>query len=138
MIELSIPYIHELASQTIFISTFLGGFSATILGTLIMAEQNTRLLKILIASSALAATSFIVCIFAMSQLFIMTIPGYPLEVNHQIMVSPRIIGIVFFMIGILALMVLIALSGWLKSKRLGWGTTVLGIIGLVFILTTLT
>lgn len=138
MIELSIPYINELASQMMFTSTFLGGFSATLLGTLLVAEYNNRISKVLIASSALAAISFIICILFMNKLVMLTTPGYPLEINNQIMEVPRIIGFVFFMIGILALMFLIALSGWLKSKQLGWMTTIFGIIGFVFMFIAMT
>jgi len=46
MQELPLPYLKEIATQLIFISSFLGGFSATVLGTLILAKSDIIKTKI--------------------------------------------------------------------------------------------
>ncbi|MBL4708378.1 MAG: hypothetical protein JKY48_08085 [Flavobacteriales bacterium] len=131
MIELPFPYLNELASQTIFISAFLGGFSASILGTLIVSKRKGRALNILVSGTSVSAIAFIVAVFAMTKLMMMTIPGYPFEVIQSELFMPRIIGVVAFFIGIMALLFVMGASGWLQSKKLGVFTTIIGSIGLL-------
>lgn len=131
--ELPFDYLANLSKQIIFISTFLGGVSATILGTFIIAKDSRRLFKVLIAGISLSAVSFIVSIFSWTNIVILTSPGYPLEVSHADTVFSRNIGGITFVVGILALLSIVALSGWLHSKRLGIITTALGLIGMVLI-----
>ena len=134
MIELPLAYIKEMASQIIFISVFLGGFSATILGTLILSQNSNKILKKLIVSTSLSAMSFIVTVFTMVQLTMLSIPGYPIETSYEDIMLPRIIGIVAFFIGLLSLIFVVSISGWLQSRKLGIVTTTIGIIGLILVL----
>lgn len=133
MTELPLSYLKELAEQIIFISAFLGGFSAAILGTLIVSDKKSKILKSLILGSSFSAVSFIVAVFAMTKLVIISIPGAPYELNNENINLPRIVGSISFFFGILALLFVISISGWLQSKKLGILTSIIGLIGLVLI-----
>jgi len=131
MYELPLTYVKELASQIIFISVFLGGFSAAILGTLIVSNNNSKVIKIMILGSSISAVSFIVTVMSMTQVFMMTLPGYPEEVSFESTSLYRIIGFFIFLVGIISLLFVISVSGWVKSRKLGIATTVVGVLGLL-------
>ncbi len=134
MTSLSNEYMNALATQIIFISVFLGGFSATLLVTLLVADNERKMMKVLIVSSATAAILFIIATFAMTNLVMVTTPGFPLEVDEGEMMRARAFGTLAHMGGILALMFTIGASGWLRSRRLGIATTTLGAIGFLAII----
>ena len=134
MIELELPYLNALASHLIYISAFLGGFAATLLGTLIISDKEGKLIKTLIISSALSAVSFIVAVMAMTSILLVTTKGYPLEINPEDVVLKRAIGGLAMLLGLISLLVVISVSGWLKSKKLGFITSLVGIIGFVLII----
>lgn len=134
MIELPFSYLKEIASQIIFISAFLGGFSATVLGTLILSNNSGKILKTMIMGTSISAVSFIVAVFAMTQLVMLTLPGYPSEVNTGDTIFPRTVGFIAFFVGIISLIFVISVSGWVQSKRMGIATTILGVFGMVLIL----
>ena len=133
MIELSTTYLRELAIQTVFVSAFLGGFSASILGTLILSKNEHKLLKYVIVGTSLSAIAFVLCVFASTQIIMITTPDYPFEVDKSEFDLPRVVIALAFYIGILALMFVLSISGWIYSKRVGIATSVLGIIGLILI-----
>lgn len=132
--ELPLEYQKEVAEQIIFISAFLGGFSASILGTLITSKSDSKVLKALIVSSSLSAISFIVAVFAMTSIIMISTKGYPFIIDVNKTTFIRLVGTASFMVGLLALIIVVAMSGWMHSKRVGWITAVLGMIGLVLIL----
>jgi len=138
MIELSNEYINALASQIAFMSTFLGGFSATILGALVLSERNDKLIKRLVISFSLSTCLFIIVVFAMTNLIMLTTPGYPLPTANSDTFLSKTIGILSFMLAIITLLISIAIMGWLKSKKIGIVTTCFGVISLLFILILLT
>ncbi len=128
MIELPLPYINELAKQIAFMSTFLGGFSLTLLGSLILSDKEGRLIRSMTISTAISALAFIVAIMAMTQLTMVSTEGYPFKIDKVQLNSSRTLGVLALFIGVLSLMVTIALSGWMRSKRLGVITTILGVL----------
>jgi len=134
MLTLSNDYINALATQIIFISVFLGGFSATLLVTLLVADNEHKMMKVLIVSSASAAILFIIATFAMTKLVMVTTPGFPLEIDENEMIRARVFGVLAHIGGILALMFTIGASGWLRSRRLGIATTMLGATGFIAII----
>ena len=134
MLTLSNDYINALATQIIFISVFLGGFSATLLVTLLVADNERKMMKVLIVSSASAAILFIIATFAMTKLVMVTTPGFPLKIVENEMIRARVFGVLAHIGGILALMFTIVASGWLKSRRLGIATTMLGATGFIAII----
>lgn len=130
-IDLPLAYLNELAKQTIFISAFLGGFSAAILGTLIVSKQKSKILNTLVFSTALSSLAFIVAVMGMTKLVMISTPGYPFEITPSITTAPRIIGSLAFFIGILSLVFSIGISGWVQSKKLGIMTSVIAAIGMI-------
>ena len=73
----------------------------------------------------------------MIQISMMTTPGYFNEVMAKDFVIPRTIGMLTFMLGLFSLSVMISLSGWTKSKKMGRFTTVVGILTLLLIFATM-
>lgn len=134
MLELPLPYLNELAKQIAFMSSFLGGFSVTLLGTLILSDRDGKLLRVMIVSTATSALAFIVAVAAMTQLIMVSTEGYPFEIDQQQLSSSRVIGTLALFLGIIALMCTIALSGWVRSRKLGIFTTVIGAITMIVVL----
>ena len=132
MTELSSAYFAELANQLIFISAFLGGFSATILGTLIASEDNTKIMKVLILLVSISAASFILTVLSMTKIILIHAPDSPFGNNQDLTSLPRVVGSLSFLMGMIALLLVISLSGWLKSKKLGKCTGLIGLISFFF------
>lgn len=135
--DLPVEYFRVLAEQAVFISAFLGGISAAILVTFIVANNDKKVFKYMILFSAIAAVSFIIAIFGMTKIQLLLAPDSPFENIKEQLIFPRIVGGLGFYIGINSLLAVISLTGWLRSKRLGIITVILGLIAsvLTFILT---
>jgi hypothetical protein len=127
-------YWNKLANQVITISALLGGFSIAIIANILVSNNATRLVKSIMISSTLAGSFFLVTIFAMTKLLLMTTDGYPFEVMSNDLNLPRLIGSISFFFGILSLISMFSLAGWTKSKRMGKITTGIGILTLILIL----
>jgi uncharacterized membrane protein YozB (DUF420 family) len=138
MIEATFEYWNKLADQTIMISSLLGGFTIAVIANLLVSEVNTRIFKNIMMVSTLAASFFLVSVFAMTALLMKTTTGYPLEVIESDLILPRIVGVISFILGIISLIAMISLAGWTKSKKMGRFTTAVGILTLILILTMTT
>lgn len=134
MTDLSSAYFAELANQLIFISAFLGGFSATILGTLIASENNGKIIKVLIILISISAATFILTVIAMTKIILIHAPDSPLANGEDLVSLPRVIGSLSFLVGMTALLLVISLSGWLKSVKLGIVTSALGLCSLFMVM----
>ncbi|MCG2462724.1 hypothetical protein K8352_18320 [Flavobacteriaceae bacterium F89] len=134
MTETTFEYWNKLADQIILISSLLGGFSIAAIANLLVSELNTRLIKYILAFSSLSASFFLITIFAMTKLLLMTTDGYPLKVIKDDLLFPRIVGTSFFYLGIISLIAVISLAGWTKSKRMGRFTTSVAIMTLILTL----
>lgn len=134
MIELSLEYLNKVANQTIFISALLGGFSLTVLVLLLENEKNSRLMVNIFRLATTATGAFLVAIFAMTKILMMTTKGYPFEVQASQLTLPKIVGALTFLAGIISVIAIVALSGWSKSKKMGRFTTAIGGITLLFVL----
>jgi len=53
----------------------------------------------------------------MTKIVMMTTDSYPIKFENNDLNFPKIIGFMFFFFEIIALSILISLSGWAKSKR---------------------
>jgi len=135
MPEISFEYWNKLASQTLTISSLLGGFSIAIMANMIVSEMKTRMSKIIFIASTLAGCFFLISVFAMTSMILKTTEGYPIKVIESDLIIPRILGMLSFTLGIVSLLVLISLGGWTKSKKLGIFTTVAGVITLILLFT---
>jgi hypothetical protein len=138
MIELTFEYWNKLAEQTITIRSLLGGFSIAVIANFLVSDLNTKLSKSIMAVSTLAASFFLITIFAMTNLLMKTTVGYPFKVVDNDLMLPRVVGVIAFFIGIISLVALISMSGWTKSKKMGRFTTILGTITLLLILLMIT
>jgi hypothetical protein len=131
---ISFDYWNKLANQVITISSLLGGFSIAIIANLLVSTNETKLVKYIMTTSTLAGSFFLVTIFAMTKLSLMTTEGYPFKVLDNDLALPRVVGTISFFLGILSLIAMISLAGWTKSKRMGIMTTGLGVLTLLMIL----
>jgi len=127
-------YWNKLANQVITISSLLGGFSIAIIANILVSQNDSRLVKIIMLVSTLAGSFFLVTIFAMTKLLLMTTDGYPFQVAERDLALPRLLGTISFFLGVLSLITMISLAGWTKSKRMGRISTGLGILTLILIL----
>ncbi len=124
--EIPAEYYSKVAEQLVLISVFLGGISATILGTLMTNDKNSRLVKTMIVGLSLSAASFIVAVMSMTRVQMIVALDSPMHhISHD---TPRLIGALSFFLGIYTLLFVISLSGWMQSKRIGIITTLIGII----------
>ena len=137
--EITLEYWNELAKQIILISSLLSGFSITVVANLLVSKKNDKLANRILKSASLSAGCFLVTVFAMVQISMMTTTGgYLKDVAAKDFIVPRIIGMLTFMIGLLSLTAMISLSGWTKSKKVGRFTTIIGILALILIFITMT
>ena len=134
MIEVTFEYWNKLADQIILISSLLGGFSIAVIANLLVSEINTRLSRSIMVASTLAASFFLITVFAMTKLLLMTTEGYPFKVISDDLLFPRTTGAIFFLLGIISLTSVISLAGWTKSKKMGRFTTAIGVFTLIFLL----
>ncbi|WP_436515694.1 hypothetical protein [Ekhidna sp. To15] len=138
MVELPFEYWNKLSSQIILISVFLGGFSIAITANLLINQSEKRLYNVILRLATTSSSGFLTAVFAMTKVVLVTTDGYPLEITHGDLNSPRIIGFLGYMVGVLSLLTIIGLSGWAKSKRTGIFTTVVSVITfLLFIASTI-
>ena len=131
-------YWNKLANQVITISSLLGGFSIAIIANILVSQNDSRLVKIIMLVSTLAGSFFLVTIFAMTKLLLMTTDGYPFQVAESDLAPPRLLGTISFFLGILSLITMISLAGWTKSKRMGRISTGLGMLTFILILLMMT
>ena len=131
--DVPFDYWNKLANQIITISSLLGGFSIAIIANILVSNSDSRLVKYIMIFSTLAGSFFLITIFAMTKLSLMTTPGYPFPVQSSDLTLPRVLGTICLYLGIFSLITLISLSGWTKSKKLGKVTTALGIFTLIII-----
>lgn len=123
-------YLAEVARQLAFVSAVLGGFAATFLATLLTARPEGRAGAWAIATSALAAVSFIVAVIATTGLAIVLNPHAPARVIAAAAIGrARLCGTLAFIVGLYALLAAIAASGFLRSRRAGRVTTAIAVLG---------
>jgi hypothetical protein len=138
MVEMSFEYWNKLADQIIVISSLLGGFSIAVVANLLVSDANTRLFNNIMKAAVLAASFFLVSLFAMTKVLMMTTDGFPFKITEGAIKIPSLVGGISFILGIMSLVTLIALAGWTKSKQMGIFTTVVGIFAFILIVLMLT
>lgn len=126
--QLLAEYLAELARQLSFVSAFLGGFAATFLGTLLFAPAESRAARWAIALTALSSSTFIVAVLWTTMLTVGLDPHAPGGAVSARGTQARVISVLAVMVGIYALLASIGLSGWLRSRRLGWITSTIATV----------
>jgi hypothetical protein len=97
-----------------------------------------KIINSILKLATVSAGSFLVSVFAMTQVSMITTPGgYFKNVVASDFLIPKVVGIIAFMVGLLALSAILSLSGWVKSKKVGLFTTAIGVMTLLLILTTM-
>ena len=134
MIELPFEYMNKFASQIQFISALLCGFSLTVLVLFFDKKGSDKFINHIFRFSILATGTFLVSIFAMTNIFMMTTEGFPLKVESKDLVFPNVLGNLSFLVGIISIAIIISLVGWAKSKKLGIFSTTIGMITLILII----
>jgi cytochrome bd-type quinol oxidase subunit 2 len=137
MIELQPEYLNQVAHQLIVISSLLSGFSIAVMANLLIAKSQSKVSNSILKVTTVAAACFLITVFAMTKIVMMTTEGYPLKFENSDLDFPKIAGFAAFLLGITTLSVLIALSGWTKSKSTGIFTTIVGILTFIMILLNL-
>lgn len=133
--EITFEYWNKLASQTITISSLLAGFSIAVIANFLVSELKTKLSKYIMAAAILAACLFLISLFAMTSVVLMTTEGFPIKtVTQDDIRFPRLTGGFSFIFGIISLLAIVSLAGWTKSKKLGIFTTIIGALTFIFIL----
>ena len=133
--EITFEYWNKLASQTITMSSLLAGFSIAVIANFLVSELNTKLSKYIMAAAILAACLFLISLFAMTAVVLMTTEGFPIKtVTQDDIRFPRLTGGFSFIFGIISLLAIVSLAGWTKSKKLGIFTTIIGALTFIFIL----
>ena len=135
--EITFEYWNKLATQTVFISSLLGGFSILVIANLLISDLNTRLSKYIMVFATLAASLFLVSIFAWTSVMMMTTVGYPNKVVNNDLTFHRTLGAFTFLLGTISLIAMISSVGWVKSKTMGRITTIIGALSLILILLTM-
>jgi hypothetical protein len=138
MTEISFDYWNKLAAQTITISSLLAGFTIAVIANFLVSENKTRLKNNIMAASTLAASFFLITVFSMTKLLMMTTDGYPNKVVDNDLLLPRIIGVIAFLFGVISLLTMVSMAGWTKSRKMGIFTTTVGILTFLIILMMLT
>ena len=134
MNEITFEYLNILASQIVTISSLLAGFSIAIIANFLVTDTKTRLNNKIMVSSIFAACFFLVSLFAMTKVVMMTTEGYPMKVLINDLIPYRTMGTFSFFLGTISLLAMIAMAGWTKSKRMGIFSTTVGVITLLLIL----
>lgn len=135
--EVTFEYWNKLATQTVFISSLLGGFSILVIANLLISDLNTRFSKYIMVFATLAASLFLVSIFAWTSVMMMTTVGYPNKVVSSDLTFHRILGVITFLLGTVSLIAMISLVGWIKSRKMGTITTIVGVLALILIFLTM-
>lgn len=134
MEAISVTYWNKLADQLIVIGSLLAGFSITVIANLLVSDINTRLAQNIMRTAILAASFFLVSVFAMTRVLMMSTEGFPFPATASDFRTSSALGGVSLLCGILSLIVLIALAGWTRSRSMGRFTTVVGIVTFVLIM----
>ncbi len=135
--EITFEYWNKFATQTVFISSLLGGFSILVIANLLISDLNTRLSKYVMVVATLAASLFLVSIFAWTSVMMMTTVGFPKKIVSSDLTFDRILGVITFLSGTISLIAMISLVGWTKSKKMGIITTIVAGLTLILIFLTM-
>lgn len=138
MLDLSNTFLREVGVQSLLVGIFLGGISVSILGNLIVSNNNGKIIKILIIGLSISSLSFLLTILSSFELILILTEGSNEEVNSQILKQTTRPVWMSLYLGLFSLISVISLSGWLKGKKLGMITTILGIITILFIILIMT
>lgn len=134
MYELAPGYVAELARQMAFLSAFLGGLAGMFLQLLLPARGPRRVVAVAIGFAAVAGVLFIVALVASTMLTSVLHPEAPAFVGDPAsLVRARLVGFLCFILGLYGLLACIGLSGWIRSRAVGWTTSLAAAAGFLLV-----
>lgn len=128
MTPLAADYLSTLAAQIGSVSAFLGGFAATFLAMFLTMGHRSRAASVAIGASAIASVAFVVAVIGSTALIAMLHPHAPAGMAADVG-KAQVLGSLAFLLGIAALLASLGASGWTRSRRAGWMTSVTAGIG---------
>ncbi|MET0307154.1 MAG: hypothetical protein ABW023_00475 [Sphingomonas sp.] len=131
MIPLAADYLSAIATQIGAVSAFLGGFAATFLAMFLTLGHQSRAATIAIVASTIASVSFVVAVIATTGM----IAGLHPHAPHGAAAGAgfaQVLMALSFVVGIFGLLVSLGASGWTRSRVLGWTTSGIAAIGVLF------
>lgn len=135
MEELSSAYLSSAAAQLGTLSAFLGGFAATFVATLLISRRRGRATGMTIGLSAAASVAFIVCVVGSTVLVTSLRPDAPADFSPVgYLNAVNVLMTSAFMVGIMALLIALGISGWTRSRAMGWATTCISGIGVLAVI----
>lgn len=123
------------ANQFTLISGLLSGFSISLVIALLPNKLENRFVKYIFMASIFASASFIVALFAMTGVLMLTGPEFYDDGHMRKFLR---IAIPSLFTGIISLFIIIGLSGWTKSKTIGIFSTIVSIVALFLVFLTAT
>lgn len=134
--DLKASYVVAVAEQISFVSAFLGGVSATILFSVIIFSSDKRIVSFLVAASTLSACSLLVSVVSGWRLIIGMHPDLPFTPDPGKINLLWNALIASYGLGVNSLLLSIGLSGWIRSRRTGWVTSVIAAFAIIFFAST--
>jgi hypothetical protein len=121
-----VEYFREFA----FVGALLGGFSLAFFGTLLDAGRTHRAIGPTAALTLAASSCFL--IVTLGNTFAASVMSDPaMRVRMEASVTTRIGSLSqLFLLGILLLLASFGASGWIRSRKLGWATTIIAVVTL--------
>lgn len=127
---LSPAFLGVWATQIGSLSAFMGGFAATMLVMLLTHDGRGRAVQLASGLSGLAAVAFVVAAVSTTTLVAGVHPEAPGAVARAAMTGPaRALAAGFFALGAYGLIAAIGCAGWVRSRPMGWTTSVLAGLG---------
>ena len=125
-------YLAEIARQLSFLSAFLGGFAAAFYVTLLNSRSDKKACEYSLGSSAIAACGFVVAVISFVMISVVSHPDVPSNITSgSSLGNARIVGFLGFVLGVYALLVSVGISGWIRSRRLGFVTSIVAGVSVV-------
>jgi hypothetical protein len=129
-------WLKELFGQLAFVSSVLGGFAVAFLGTLLTIEGERRLTRWTMGAAAVSATALITAAVVASVSVAETVRTGAHDLAGLGDTAARGFLLLFscFIVGFLALMLSVGLSGWIKSRALGLVTAAAAMVSAAAVL----
>jgi len=108
--------------QLTLVSALLGGFALTFLGAILSQNDTKKLTSAMVIISALTATMFFLCTLGWA-LF----GKASVEDLNELARSKHKYLFIIFIFGIVLFNVLLAMSGWMRSRNVGITTIIIGV-----------
>jgi hypothetical protein len=129
-------FIGEIARQLASVSAFLGGFAATFLGILLQSQSSRRHVGWAAGAAAVASASFMIAVIAGTLVGLALNPGAPQGfAAPEFLPWARRILLISFALGIYANLLSLGLSGWIRSRSLGFVTSIAALLSGIIVWT---